>query len=85
MNYEGKWRHLHGHNGRAVIKIGAVGLDDRGMVDFIDVKTVIARSIDIAAGNCAMYYPEANILLSTTIDKESRTPTFKGEVVNITQ
>ena len=46
---------------------------------------VIVRSIDIAAGNCAMYYPEANILLSTTIDKESRTPTFKGEVVNITQ
>ena len=46
---------------------------------------VIARSIDIASGNCAMYYPEANILLSTEIDKESRTPIFKGEVVNVTR
>jgi len=46
---------------------------------------VITRSIEIATGNCAMYYPEANVLLSTEIDKESRTPVFKGEVVNITR
>ncbi|MCH2146442.1 MAG: hypothetical protein MK073_01310, partial [Phycisphaerales bacterium] len=44
---------------------------------------VIARQIDITPGNCAMYYPEANVLLSTTIDQESRTPAFKGEVVNV--
>ncbi len=47
LNYEGKCRHLHGHNGRAVIKIGAESLDDRGMVvDFKDVKTVVAGWID---------------------------------------
>ncbi len=46
---------------------------------------VIVRAIDIAQGNCAMYYPEANILLSTAIDDESRTPMFKGEVVNISR
>ena len=48
MNYEEKYRHLHGHNGRAMIKIGAVGLDERGMVvDFKDFKTVIARWVDV--------------------------------------
>ena len=44
---------------------------------------VIVRSIDIATGNCAMYYPEANVLLSHGVDKESKTPMFKGEVVEI--
>ena len=39
---------MHGHNGRAMIKIGAVGLDERGMVvDFKDFKTVIARWVDV--------------------------------------
>ena len=46
MNYEGKYRHLYGHNGRAMIKIGAVGLDDRGML--VDFKTVIPRRIDVS-------------------------------------
>ena len=47
LNYDGKCRHLHGHNGRAVIKIAADSLDDRGMVvDFKDVKTVVAGWID---------------------------------------
>ena len=36
---------MHGHNGRAMIKIGAVALDDRGML--VDFKTVIARRIDV--------------------------------------
>ena len=47
LNYEGKCRYLHGHNGRAVITIEAPGLDDRGMVlDFSDIKTVVSRWID---------------------------------------
>ncbi|MEC7567143.1 MAG: 6-carboxytetrahydropterin synthase [Planctomycetota bacterium] len=47
LNYDGKCRYLHGHNGRAVIKIEAEHLDDRGMVvDFKDVKTVVAGWID---------------------------------------
>ena len=44
---------------------------------------VVVRSIDIARGNCAMYYPEANILLSHDVDAESRTPLFNGELVQI--
>ena len=47
LNYEGKCRYLHGHNGRAVITIEAEKLDDRGMVlDFSDIKKVVSTWID---------------------------------------
>ncbi len=47
LNYEGKCRHLHGHNGRAVITIESSSLDERGMVlDFSDIKQVVSRWID---------------------------------------
>jgi molybdopterin-dependent oxidoreductase alpha subunit len=44
---------------------------------------VVVRRFEIALGNCAMYYPEANILLSHDVDAESRTPLFNGELVQI--
>lgn len=47
LGYSGKCRHLHGHNGRAVIAIAAPDLDPRGMVvDFTDVKREISDWID---------------------------------------
>lgn len=47
LNYEGKCRYLHGHNGRAVIVIEADHLDQRGMVlDFSDIKRVVSGWID---------------------------------------
>jgi 6-pyruvoyltetrahydropterin/6-carboxytetrahydropterin synthase len=47
LNYEGKCRYLHGHNGRAIITIESEKLDDRGMVmDFSDIKDVVSRWID---------------------------------------
>jgi 6-pyruvoyltetrahydropterin/6-carboxytetrahydropterin synthase len=47
LNYEGKCKYLHGHNGRAVITLEADRLDDRGMVvDFTDIKRVVAGWID---------------------------------------
>ncbi len=47
LNYDGKCRHLHGHNGRAVIVIEGSQLDDLGMVlDFSEIKRVIAGWID---------------------------------------
>ena len=47
LNYEGKCRHLHGHNGRAVIVLSGKTLDDRGMlVDFGDIKKCIQLWID---------------------------------------
>ena len=44
---------------------------------------VVVRSIDIAKGNCAMYFPEVNVILSTKVDGESFTPLFKGELVQV--
>lgn len=47
LDYEGKCRFLHGHNGRAVITIQSETLDQRGMVlDFSDIKDVVSRWID---------------------------------------
>jgi len=47
LNYEGKCRHLHGHNGRAVISIEGEQLDERGMVlDFADIKKAVSTWID---------------------------------------
>jgi 6-pyruvoyltetrahydropterin/6-carboxytetrahydropterin synthase len=47
LNYDGKCRHLHGHNGKAVIVLEAQALDSRGMlVDFADIKRQVQRWID---------------------------------------
>jgi 6-pyruvoyltetrahydropterin/6-carboxytetrahydropterin synthase len=47
LNYNGKCRYLHGHNGRAVIVMEAEKLDERGMVlDFSDIKRVVSQWID---------------------------------------
>ena len=47
LNYDGKCRFLHGHNGRAEIIIEAERLDERGMVlDFSDIKRVVSTWID---------------------------------------
>jgi 6-pyruvoyltetrahydropterin/6-carboxytetrahydropterin synthase len=47
LNYEGKCRYLHGHNGRALITVAADTLDDRGMVqDFSDIKKSVGGWID---------------------------------------
>ncbi|HVW37036.1 MAG TPA: 6-carboxytetrahydropterin synthase [Pirellulales bacterium] len=47
LNYDGKCKYLHGHNGRAVIAIEAPELDHRGMVlDFSDIKRVVSNWID---------------------------------------
>ena len=47
LNYEGKCKYLHGHNGRALITIEAPQLDHRGMViDFSEIKQVVSTWID---------------------------------------
>ena len=47
LNYEGKCRHLHGHNGRAVITLQASDLDSRGMlVDFTEIKQTVQLWVD---------------------------------------
>jgi len=47
LNYDGKCKYLHGHNGRALIKLESRELDSRGMVlDFSDIKRVVSTWID---------------------------------------
>jgi 6-pyruvoyltetrahydropterin/6-carboxytetrahydropterin synthase len=47
LNYDGKCRHLHGHNGRAVLTLEAPQLDALGMVmDFTRIKRVVSTWID---------------------------------------
>ncbi|MDB5384430.1 MAG: queD [Planctomycetaceae bacterium] len=47
LNYAGKCRHLHGHNGRLLITLEAAELDSRGMlVDFSDIKQSIRTWVD---------------------------------------
>lgn len=47
LNYQGKCKHLHGHNGVAVITLESNALDERGMVvDFSDLKRVMQTWID---------------------------------------
>ena len=47
LNYDGKCKYLHGHNGKAVIVLEGQQLDHRGMVvDFSDIKKQVAGWID---------------------------------------
>jgi 6-pyruvoyltetrahydropterin/6-carboxytetrahydropterin synthase len=47
LQYDGKCRHLHGHNGRALITVQADRLDALGMVvDFSTIKKVVSGWID---------------------------------------
>lgn len=47
LNYDGKCRFLHGHNGQAVVTLMGDRLDARGMlVDFTDIKKSIRTWID---------------------------------------
>jgi 6-pyruvoyltetrahydropterin/6-carboxytetrahydropterin synthase len=47
INYDGKCRHLHGHNGRAVITLEEKSLDAKGMlVDFGEIKQKVQKWID---------------------------------------
>jgi len=47
LDYDGKCKYLHGHNGRAVITIESPQLDELGMVlDFTEIKRVVSNWID---------------------------------------
>ena len=47
LNYAGKCRYLHGHNGKVEIELVTRGLDRRGMVrDFTEIKRTIQGWID---------------------------------------
>jgi 6-pyruvoyltetrahydropterin/6-carboxytetrahydropterin synthase len=47
LNYEGKCRNFHGHNGKVVVELTAEKLDAKGMVrDFTEIKEILHTWID---------------------------------------
>ncbi len=44
---------------------------------------ILVREYDIRAGNALMYFPEANVLVPTTTDPDSKTPAFKAVPVAV--
>jgi anaerobic selenocysteine-containing dehydrogenase len=44
---------------------------------------LLVRAYDIRAGNALMYFPEANVLVPTTTDPESKTPAFKAVLITV--
>ena len=44
---------------------------------------IAVREFPIRAGNAAMYFPEANVLVPRNVDPESRTPAFKHVAITI--
>jgi 6-pyruvoyltetrahydropterin/6-carboxytetrahydropterin synthase len=47
MNYDGKCRYFHGHNGKVEVEISAQTLDAKGMVrDFTEIKDILYTWID---------------------------------------
>jgi 6-pyruvoyltetrahydropterin/6-carboxytetrahydropterin synthase len=63
LHYDGKCRHLHGHNGKAVITLAADGLDDLGMVlDFTRLKHVVGGWIDEALDHKMLLHKDDPVL-----------------------
>jgi 6-pyruvoyltetrahydropterin/6-carboxytetrahydropterin synthase len=63
LDYEGKCRHLHGHNGKAVITLAANGLDQLGMVlDFSRLKRVVGGWIDDALDHKMLLHKDDPVL-----------------------
>lgn len=47
LEYQGKCRHLHGHNGRVILTLAGSELDQRGMLlDFGEMKRIVQQWID---------------------------------------
>lgn len=67
LNYSGKCRHLHGHNGRVVIELSADRLDALGMVmDFDEIKQRLKTWIDDALDHKMLLHrddPIAKVLI----------------------
>lgn len=49
-----------------------------------ELRHLLARPFDVRAGNAAMYYPEANVLVPQEVDPLSKTPGFKSVRITVT-
>lgn len=63
LNYDGKCRHLHGHNARAVITLESDSLDECGMVkDFSEVKRLVWTWLDREIDHTMLLHEDDPIL-----------------------
>jgi 6-pyruvoyltetrahydropterin/6-carboxytetrahydropterin synthase len=63
LDYDGKCRHLHGHNGTAVITLHGDKLDSRGMVvDFSDLKRIVGGWIDTTLDHTMLLHKDDPVL-----------------------
>lgn len=80
-----------GNRRRDVVMMAQADADRLGVRegDPVAVETDIGRMrvvvavVDIAPGNLAMYYPEANAIVPRRIDERSKTPAFKSIVARV--
>ena len=78
LNYDGKCRHLHGHNGRAVLTLEAQQLDRLGMVvDFSRIKQVISTWIDATLDHRMLLHRDDPVL---PLLREQGEPVFVMDV-----
>jgi 6-pyruvoyltetrahydropterin/6-carboxytetrahydropterin synthase len=78
LNYDGKCRYLHGHNGRAVITLAAPSLDSLGMVvDFSQIKRVVGAWIDAHLDHRMILHKDDPVL---PILKQQGEPVFLVDV-----
>lgn len=63
LNYDGKCKYLHGHNGKAIVTLEGEKLDDLGMVmDFSQMKKVLQKWIDDTIDHKMMLHRDDPIL-----------------------
>ncbi len=81
-----------GQNRRDVILMNQADIDAMGLTEndtvtvsneTAEMHRVLVRAFDIRAGNAAMYFPEANVLVPRRADPNARTPAFKSVRIRI--
>jgi molybdopterin-dependent oxidoreductase alpha subunit len=81
-----------GQERRDVILMNELDIVGRGLVEDQRVtvastcgqmRNIVVRRCPIRAGNAAMYYPEANVLVPRTADAEAHTPAFKSVWITV--
>lgn len=71
LNYTGKCRHLHGHNGKVEIELTSERLDRRGMVrDFEEIKQTIQRWIDTTLDHTMLLRKDDPVLKPLKVTNE---------------
>ncbi|HNJ41766.1 MAG TPA: molybdopterin dinucleotide binding domain-containing protein, partial [Acidobacteriota bacterium] len=48
-----------------------------------EMTQIRAVAFDISRGSAAMYYPESNVLVKTSVDSKSGTPAYKNTLVTV--